>query len=211
MKREAMWAPASGTGLESLRLERDGNSWVADGIILGLRDGRPFRCIYQLTCDRAWNVRQVSIDIPGGEPAVLRLRADGKGGWETALGEPQNDLAGALTVDLSATPFTNTLEIRRLRLEPGQAQDVVAAHVDIPSLALRPARQRYTCLAAATATTPGRYRYEDSSGFAAELTVDADGLVIDYPGQFARAWADAATDGGGAAPGIEPGLDDPKG
>lgn len=211
MKREVMWAPVGRTGLENLRIERDGNSWIADGVILGLRDGRAFRCIYAVTCDRAWNVRQVAIDIPDGDPAVLRLRADGKGGWETALGEPQNELAGALTVDIAATPFTNTLEIRRLNLQPGEAKDVVVAQVDIPSLALRPARQRYACIAAATAAVPGRYRYEDASGFSAELTVDADGLVIDYPGLFVSAWSNATADGGAAAPGIEPGLDDPKG
>jgi hypothetical protein len=33
-----------------------------------------------------------------------------------------------------------------------------------------------------------RYRYEslDGSGFSAELAVDADGLVLDYPGLFRR-------------------------
>jgi hypothetical protein len=33
------------------------------------------------------------------------------------------------------------------------------------------------------------YRYESlSSGFAADLVVDCDGLVVDCPGMFQRVW-----------------------
>jgi hypothetical protein len=44
-----------------------------------------------------------------------------------------------------------------------------------------PERQRYGCLEAQA--DGGLYRFEAlPSGFTAELPVDADGLVIDYPG-----------------------------
>ena len=48
-----------------------------------------------------------------------------------------------------------------------------------------PVRQRYTCLEARP--DGGLYRYEGfSTGFVADLPVDADGLVLDYPGVFRR-------------------------
>ena len=52
---------------------------------------------------------------------------------------------------------------------------------------VEPTRQRYTCLE--RGEYDGRYRYEDEGlfqGFTADLSVDADGLVLDYPGLFRR-------------------------
>ena len=51
-----------------------------------------------------------------------------------------------------------------------------------PRLAVTPQDQRYTAL------TPGSlYRFESpGSGFTADLPVDEDGLVLDYPGLFRR-------------------------
>jgi hypothetical protein len=51
-----------------------------------------------------------------------------------------------------------------------------------------PERQRYGCLEAQA--DGGLYHFEAlPSGFTAELPVDAEGLVIDYPGLFRRAWS----------------------
>jgi len=62
------------------------------------------------------------------------------------------------------------------------------AYVPVPSLEWRRDRQRYTFLRGDA--EGGRWRYEGlSTGFVAELTVDGDGLVIDYAGVFRRAWS----------------------
>jgi hypothetical protein len=94
-------------------------------------------------------------------------------------------LDGCLDVDLSATPFTNTLPIRRLNWQPGQSVELRMVYVDVPSLHLSVYPQRYTCLDAS-----GRFRFEAlRSDFTADLTVDLDGLVVDYPGLFRRVWS----------------------
>jgi len=50
---------------------------------------------------------------------------------------------------------------------------------------VRAAPQRYTCLA--RNADGGVYRYESlSSGFTRDLLIDADGLVIEYPGIWKR-------------------------
>lgn len=54
-----------------------------------------------------------------------------------------------------------------------------------PNLTISPAQQRYTCLE--SGPDGGRYLYESvTSGFKAELTVDVDGLILDYPGVWER-------------------------
>ena len=46
---------------------------------------------------------------------------------------------------------------------------------------------RYTCLE--TGSAGRKYKFESlDSGFIADITVDQDGLVEDYPGLFKRVW-----------------------
>jgi hypothetical protein len=112
----------------------------------------------------------------------LSLVSDGAGNWRYGSGEPLPELVGALDVDLTATPFTNTLPIRRLRLKAGESAEIRAAYIRFPDLAVMPDRQRYTCLEA------GRlYRYEAVDGdFSRDIEVDDNGLVVTYPGLFRR-------------------------
>ncbi|HEX5502042.1 MAG TPA: putative glycolipid-binding domain-containing protein, partial [Thermomicrobiales bacterium] len=109
------------------------------------------------------------------------------GHWTAADGATPPDLAGCLDVDIRVTPFTNTLPIRRLGLRPGESAELAVAYLALPALAVTRERQRYTCLAAGP--DGGLYRYESlPGGFRADLSVDADGLVLDYPGLFRRVW-----------------------
>jgi hypothetical protein len=87
---------------------------------------------------------------------------------------------GCNDVDLSVTPATNTLPIRRLDLPIGKSESVIAAWVKFPELAVQPLSQRYTRLAKNT------YRYESETGFSAEIGVDDLGLVTAYPGDWER-------------------------
>ena len=188
MEHEIMWAPWEGPGLEHLRLVTSDGGVVANGLVIGLEAGRPFRIGYEIRCDRRWRVREIRAAAPDSERPVLELLADGEGHWKRGGGEPVPELDGCIDVDISGTPFTNTLPIRRLGLKPGESIDVDVAYIRVPELLVGPERQRYGCLEARA--DGGLYRFEAlPSGFTAELVVDADGLVIDYPGLFRRAWS----------------------
>jgi len=70
----------------------------------------------------------------------------------------------------------------------GEQAEIRVAYLPVPELAWRAVAQRYTCLAPRGAAG-GRYRYEGVfRDFTAELPVDADGLVMDYPETFRRVW-----------------------
>jgi len=188
MEREVMWVPWERPGLEHLRLVTSGRGVVANGLVIGLEAGRPFRIGYEIRCDRRWRVREIRAAAPDSERPVLELFADGEGHWKRGGGEPVPELDGCIDVDISATPFTNTLPIRRLGLEPGHSEELTITYVRVPELLVGPERQRYGCLEAQADS--GLYRFEAlPSGFTAELPVDAEGLVIDYPGLFRRAWS----------------------
>jgi uncharacterized protein len=188
MEREVMWAPWEGPGLEHLRLVTSGSGVVANGLVIGLEAGRPFRIGYEIRCDGRWRVREVRAAAPDSGRPVLELLADGKGHWKRRGGESVPELDGCIDVDISATPLTNTLPIRRLGLQPGVSEELAVTYIRVPELLIGPERQCYGCLE--EQADGGLYRFEAlPSGFTAELPVDAEGLVIDYPGLFRRAWS----------------------
>ena len=101
---------------------------------------------------------------------------DAGGGWRLN-GVECPDVAGCLDIDLSFSPATNTLPLRRLHLRIGQAEPVRAAWLRFPAPALEPLDQLYR---RADATT---YHYESAGGaFTARLGVNAAGLVTHYSG-----------------------------
>ena len=183
-----MWAPWEGPGLEHLRLVTSDSAVVANGLVIGVEAGRPFRIGYEVRCDERWRALEVWVASPDSERPVLELLTDGEGHWKGRGAESVPELDGCIDVDISATPFTNTLPIRRLGLKPGESADVDVAYIRVPELLVGQERQRYGCLE--EQADGWLYRFEAlPSGFTAELVVDADGLVIDYPGLFRRAWS----------------------
>src|SRR3954451_21613812 len=134
---------------------------------------------YEIVCDRDWIFRTLRLEDATGERAI-ELESNGNGDW-IVDGVPRTDLDGCIDIDLSATPFTNSLPIRRLDLGIDDEADLVMAYVDFEELTVLPDEQRYTRL------DEDLYRYESlDSDFTRDLTVDASGFVIEYPGLFER-------------------------
>lgn len=184
MERQVMWEPTDGPGLEHLAVEF-GDGLRADGLVVGVAS-EPFRIRYDVRTDEADRLRSVRIESLVGD-AELSLERDVDGNW-TRDGERVADLAGCSEVDVSVTPFTNTLPVRRLRLAEGDAATIRVAYIDVPAMTVEPVEQRYTCVDPLD-RDGGTFGYESlESGFRADLPVDAAGLVRDYPGVFERVY-----------------------
>lgn len=186
------WASTQWPGLEHLCLVERPEGVVATATLTGRQQETDYRLRYRIECGPDWRTRSVSVELRGGgRERSLVLRSDGAGAWTDGDGRRLPQVDGAIDIDIAATPFTNTLPIRRLGLEPGRSADVRAAWVRVPSLEVAPLDQRYTCLQ--RSEHGARWRYDSPAhGFAADLPVDADGVVIDYPPYFERAWPQPA-------------------
>jgi uncharacterized protein len=188
MERHVMWQAWTGVGLESCRVKADSNGIYAESLALGVASGRPWSVRYTLRCDSDWRSRELGVVSLDGDGARLALGSDGGGHWVDADGKRLSALDGCLDVDLTSTVFTNTLPIRRLGMVPGWSEEITVVYVRVPGLELSVDRQRYTCLA--WGPDGGRYRFEGvGSGFAAEIAVDGDGFVVEYPKIARRVWA----------------------
>jgi uncharacterized protein len=160
-------------GAERCRLHADGDGWRLAGLVTAAYDGAPLDVRYLVEVDADWRTRAVSVEMDLlGPTRTLALERDDEQGWSID-GQPAPDLDACVDVDLGVTPSTNTLPIRRLGLEVGDERELEVAWVGFPELRVEAGRQTYRRLA------EHRWRYSSGS-FAAELTVDDDGLVVTY-------------------------------
>jgi hypothetical protein len=159
-----------------------------------------YSCRYELRTDPGWATAHLDVTAQGaGWSRSIRLEL-AAGRWRATTAEQGNldavlaaeghagtglpgigdpDLLyGAFDVDLAGSPLTNTLPIRRLDLlkaETGVSHRLSVAWVLLPSLEVIQADQIYTPLG------DNRIRYA-SETFSADLTIDDEGFVVDYPG-----------------------------
>ena len=151
---EYVWQAWEGFGAEYV----DVDAFSATGTFIRVFRDAPLRVDYLVRWDAEWRTQHVEVRCGRRRIALDSLPA------------------GCIDVDVMAATFTNTLPIRRLQLSIGARHEIAAAFVIVPELEVRVAPQRYTRLG------PNEYRYESvDTGFTADLTVDDDGIVIDYP------------------------------
>jgi len=172
------WRALEGDGLEHLTLRRQADGLHAEAALVGEREGRRFGATYRLSCGPDFAARSIAIATTDGRGLTIHRR---DGAWQHAEGGRLPGADACIDIDLSATPFTNTLPIRRYDWQPGEQRRIAMLFVPFDSFEPFATEQIYTCLSARL------FRFATADGsFTAELPVDDDGLVLDYPCLFQR-------------------------
>lgn len=160
---------------------------------------------WTLSTSPGWVTTRFSIRVeaPGWSRSLELMRSpEGKWTVDTQVSgnsslpapgiEDTRALDNAQDVDLALCPLTNTMPILRLDLlnnaAPPDETRLTMAWIEMPSLRVLASEQVYSQVSP--------YRDErgnaivlyssDSGGFTAEITVDSDGLVLEYPGLARR-------------------------
>jgi hypothetical protein len=198
LPRAFAWQRLDTVGAEQVSFD-DRRGFAARGVQIAV-DPVPYSCRYEVVTNERWETVRFDVTAEGaGWLRTVRLeRAAGRwrvttaeqGDLDAALraaGHPAAPLPGcedpdrlvdALDVDLTGSPLTNTLPLRRLGLAGAKAT-VTVAWVVLPGLAVLPADQSY-------AVDGERVRFS-SAGFEADLLVDDESYVVHYPGLARRA------------------------
>lgn len=163
------------TRLEHLALD----PWTrARGTVIDVGGSSGFAVQYDVAMDESGFPTCVRVCLSDG--SQLKLSRTSAGEWLQGS-QPLPGLSGCTDIDITATPFTNTLPLRRLGLQIGEHAAIEVVWLGLPGLTLQRVRQRYTRL------SEQQYRYENlQTGYCNEVTVDGDGLVQFYPGAFER-------------------------
>jgi uncharacterized protein len=172
-----LWRRLDQPGHESALLSESAAGAVIEGTTVFGESGRPCRLEYRVVCDAAW--RTVSARVKGwlDTTAVdIAIEVDAGRSW-MLNGRLYRDLQGCDDIDLSFSPATNLLPIRRTQLAVGAQASVRAAWLRFPVVTLEPLDQIYERV------SESRYRYESGGGsFVAMLETNAVGFVTQYPG-----------------------------
>ena len=167
-------------GLEHLLLSER----VADSVVLASDEEHgPFRLAYRLAWEESWQLRDAELVVATERSTrSLSLQTDGQGHWRHGDGRAIDELDGFVDIDIWPTPFTNSFPIRREPLAVGERREFRMAWISAPDLTVHSQPQAYTRLGDRI------YLFEnlDGSGFRAELPVDEDRIVLDYPDLFRR-------------------------
>lgn len=175
------WRALAWEGDEQLTLQVGDAGIEAKSELKGVtEDGVPYELRYILQLSPDWQVREVHIADAKDEGGSLDLiYENGKwfAGLDDYLGE---EFDGVPFVDMSLTPFTNTLPIKRLDFEDDEPQKIDVLFLDLPAFTWRRVEQYYSKVGKST------YHYQDveQPEFQVDIVVDDDGLVLVYPNLF---------------------------
>ena len=147
------------------------------GLAVGKTDGDiPFAMEYDVALTADWNIKEMSIKSLLDERAIRLVHKDGQ--WYNGAGQHLAEFDGVELVDISISPFTNTLPIKRLQFEGERPQKVDIIYFDENKFSIYRLQQIYSKVGEWT------YRYQDI--ILPDFVVDNEGLVVEFPKIFKR-------------------------
>jgi uncharacterized protein len=201
-RRAVAWVKDAPFGVEFAEIAIAEEHMSAHGVAIGAGPV-PYRLDYELQTTKGFVTVGLRATSRGeGWRRDLDLRRDADGSWTVAAeekghldlppaGGDTGGLAGALDCDLGLSPVTNMMPIlRHGLLDAGGPVEFTMAWVAVPALAVQPDGQRYRHIHSAADHRVVRYEAIDGS-FAADIVVDLEAVVVDYPG-IARRLPDGA-------------------
>jgi len=177
MATSILWKGISWPSLENCRILHTDYGYDIRSMIIGLHDERIFQVEYEIRTDVNWQSLfvRVSSDINKKNLTTVLEKKDGQWFLNDRLAA---EFKPASFVDLSLTPFTNTLPIRGLAWTK-EPQTIDVIYFDLPAGEVKAVRQIYKQL------DLSHYVFATADGsFQATITVDTDGFVTDYPTLF---------------------------
>lgn len=168
--------------MDACRFQLGFDGWTISGTAIFLTDGSAAKLTYKVACRSDWSTRTATVCGWLGEKNIsISLDRSGAGDWQLN-GAPINGVSHLVDVDLGFTPATNTNAIRRLNVQPGQEVETTALWLDTSDWMVKPLRQTYR------RKSPNVFAYSSPEHqYFADITTDAFGVVVDYPGLWASA------------------------
>lgn len=176
--REGFEVATLDAGLHGVRLRGD---------TAAVEEGHAWSVRYDIAADLRWHTRTAQVrgmSVLGEREVTIAIDAAGR--W-TVDGTPRPDLDGCLDVDLESSACTNTLPVHRLGLAVGASADAPAVWVRAVDLTVERLEQSYRRLPNDDHDRDVYDYLAPDLDFACEITYDAAGLTVDYPGIAVRA------------------------
>ncbi|GEE00303.1 hypothetical protein nbrc107696_07490 [Gordonia spumicola] len=178
------WRSPDGGRLEQVRLKTSGGRLRANGRIIAAAtdDVEAYSVSYELVTNDIGVTRRFSVRVRRGDgDGQLEVSRDLDGKWMVQTPDTivHSEFGGAETLDVLDSPFFTTLAVNRFKLlGGGTAADVPVVRLTFPTSTIEPVTADYT--------VDGDRLTVVTGGVTHELTLDDDGLVVEYPGYATR-------------------------
>lgn len=179
MEKSIVWKGLRYDTEEHCGINYHGDHIMVHSEIEGWVNLKPVYAEYWIKLDTSWNVIEfeISTHIADAEYKYA-LKRDENGVWRDKFGT-HPEYNNCSYIDISLTPFTNTLPINGLKLAEGQSKAIEVVYIDIMKHEIRRDEQHYK------RTGSLKYRFEnDGSGFIADIDADENGFITHYPELF---------------------------
>lgn len=177
MIRTILWLRLDLPGHDFCAFDDRPSGFRLSGSAVFVFNRRPCRLDYVVACDPEGRTRRASVrGWVGASPVEVSIAVDARRRWRLN-GKSCPAVSGCEDLDLSFSPSTNALPLRRLALSAGDEAPVRSAWLTFPAFRLVLLRQRYKKIGATS------YSYR-SGTFAAGLAVDGAGIVRTYGHQW---------------------------
>ncbi|WP_137789239.1 putative glycolipid-binding domain-containing protein [Bacillus sp. E(2018)] len=183
MSKQIMsWEKQESSGMEYLELSYGDQTIQAESTVLFIEGEVPQRVTYRISLDTQWKVMNLHL-INHTLGKTLYLFSNEEGSWFDDNGDEIQSLRGAIDIDISCTPFTNSLPINRLSWTPDEPKLFEMVYVSAQDLSVKKVKQMYTLKNHSDNKRTFHYR---SGVFESPVIVDKDGFVLEYPVLFTR-------------------------
>jgi hypothetical protein len=181
------WAGAEGLRLEAARLVLGERSLRASGSLASARQEgtEAYFASYSLSTDETGVAKRLAIRTTQvhGERYLTLTRSE-EGIWlvdhqlDRGTRTMRSHFGGALDVELALSPLFTILPPRRLGPHPTTRHDLAVVSVSLPGLEVDCVQRTYHTVSVSEPTVVSFTNH----AITVDLTVDTDGLMIDYPG-----------------------------
>ena len=175
-----IWKGIVNDSLEYLNLIRQGDTFTVESKTIGASKDKIFSVDYYLKINADWTIETFDVTY---EVNRTKERIFGKRNADVWVinGLKDSNFAHVKFIDISITPFTNSLPIKNLHLGIGQQQQIGVIYIDILASEIKAVQQKYTRLEERV------YKYENiPNDFEANISIDGFGLVEFYPLLFEK-------------------------
>jgi len=176
----ALWRRLDRPGHDAAFLRPHGDGWKLSGAAVFLHETGPASLAYSVEVDSRWSTRKGRVTGFLGDAEIDHDIRRSRDKW-LFDGVEIEGLAPLLDLDLSFTPATNLLQLKRTRLQVGQRVAVPAAWFNLEAASLTELPQFYERL------SDTMFRYAaPSAPYEGLLEISADGFVESYPDLWRR-------------------------
>lgn len=180
MKRKISWRGLDTDTIETCTIDLSENEILIQSVIKSKHQPVDIHCEYQIRTNASWVVKSFDVTYSYGNVnrRIYGLRNDT--GW-IINGKPHEDFNNCVDIDITLTPFTNSLPINRLTWELNKPMIIEVVYLDVLENVIRVAKQQYT------RKSETSYNFQNvPNDFEADIIVDNEGFVVHYPNLFER-------------------------